>query len=141
MAKVFFQTEEQKMLKLPIMIAILFSVFAGGLAGLEFGSAYQIANVEHLGDFETDNPRDRSINETVAKLQRQNPNLTYSWVKPPNGLEVQLIAKALEAIPESAGIDSLYVVHMTPSDYIIFFQFLPFARNPYYYWVYRGDRR
>jgi hypothetical protein len=141
-ANLFCKTEEQKtanrkMWKLPVMAALLFTVLADGLAAQQ----HEITNVEYLGNFETGNPRDRAISETVAKLQRQNSNLTYRWIKSPNGSEVTLAAKAWDAIPENARIDSIYAVHITPSRYMIFIQCLPFANNLYYYRVYRGDER
>jgi hypothetical protein len=127
----------KKMWKQPVIVAVLFTVLAGRLAAQQ----YEITDVEYLGDFEADNPRDKAIRETLAKLQRQNPNLTYRLIRSPSGGEALLVAKAWETIPESAKIDSTYAVHVTPSRYIIFIQCLPFANNPYYYWVYRGDER
>ncbi|MDR1893504.1 MAG: hypothetical protein LBQ61_02270 [Spirochaetales bacterium] len=127
----------KKMEKLLVVAAVLFILSAGGLAAQQ----YEITDVQHLGDFETDAPRDRAISETVDRLQRQNPNRTYRWIRPPSGDEALLVAKAWEAIPESANVDSTYAVYITSSRYIIFIQCLPFANNPYYYWIYRGDER
>jgi hypothetical protein len=49
---------------------------------------------------------------------------------------------------EKANIDSLWAVFITPSPnvapvnkYIVILQGLPFASNPYYFWVYRENKR
>jgi hypothetical protein len=117
---------------------------ADGLAAQQIGRDYTVANVEFLGDFETDNPRDRAINETVAKLQRQNPGFTFERVTGQmNSLEVHLTTWAYEQTIENARVDSTYAVLISSEArrYIIFIQFLPTAGNPYYYWIYRGNKR
>jgi hypothetical protein len=135
------------MWKLLVMAVALFTILVNGLAAQQHGSDYEIIKVEYLGDFETDNPRDRAISETVSIVQGQNPTLTYGRITYQNHHELLAIIRAWEAISENVGIDSTWAVIITISayreekKYIIFFQGLPFASNPYYYWVYRGDRK
>ena len=135
----------KKMWKLPFTAAILFIVCADGLAAQQ----YEITGVEYLGDFETDNLRDRAIDGAVARQQRQNPGLAFTRTMGFAHFQLKMIVRLWEEeISEKANIDSLWAVFVTPpqsdvpaSKYIVFFQGLPFARNPYYFWVYRGNRR
>jgi hypothetical protein len=127
------------------MVAILFIALADGLVAQQ----YQITGVEYLGDFEIDEPRDRAIGEAVARQQRQNPGLAYTRTMGFVHFELKMIVELWEdEILEKANIDSLWAVFITPSPndvpvskYIIFFQGLPFASNPYYFWIYRGNKR
>jgi hypothetical protein len=109
--------------KLLVIAAVLCTVSAGGLAAQQIGRGYTVAAVEHLGDFESDNPRDRAINDTVAKLHRQNPGFTFERVTGQmNSLEVHLTTWAYEQTITNANIDSTYAVLISSEAgrYIIF---------------------
>jgi hypothetical protein len=139
----------KKMLKLLIVAAVLGIVLTDGLMAQQRGPDYEIINVEYLGDFDTDNPRDRAISDAVAKLQRRDTHLAYQKIMYPSHHELLAILRGFDAISERGefGIDSTMAVTIIISafreetKYIVFFQGLPFSRNPYYYWVYRGDRK
>jgi hypothetical protein len=134
----------KQMWKPLVIAAVLCTVSAGGLAAQQIGRDYTVAAVEYLGDFETDNPRDKAIGDTVAKLQRQNPGFTFERVTGQmNSLEVHLTTWAYERTIEKARVDSTFAVLISSETrrYIICIQYLPTASNPYYYWIYRGNKR
>jgi hypothetical protein len=135
----------KKTWKMLVIAAVLFTVLADGLVALQIGWEYQVTSVEYLGKFENDNPRDRAMNEILAKSQRQNPGFTFERrdTEYMSSLEIHLITWACERTIENADIDSTYAVLISSETrrYIIFIQYLPFASNPYYYWVYCGSKR
>jgi hypothetical protein len=57
--------------------------------------------------------------------------------------ELHLTTWAYESTIEKAFVDSTYAVLISSEarKYIIFIQHLPFANNPYYYWIYHGYKR
>jgi hypothetical protein len=136
----------RKYLLKPLCMAVLFAA-AAGLPAQEHKVVYDVAAVDHLGDFFETAPRTKAINAAVAKAQRQNPGISYKAFEYVNHPDMLAIIKAWESTPEDAQVDSLYAVTLTVTSYnerkryLIFLQFLPFASNPYYYWIYRGSEK
>ena len=134
----------EKMRKLPVMVAILFIGLVDGLAAQQ----YEITGVEYLGDFIDSEPRNRAINALVARQQRQNPGITFTIAEGFNHFEMKMIVALWEdGLSEKVNIDSLWAVFITPhrditnTKYIIIFEGWPMAINPYAVWVYRGNRK
>jgi len=120
-----------------------------GVAGISAQAEYRVTGIRHLGDFEDAAPRNGAISQAVAAHERQNPGLTFTETNWYVHFELKTVAQLYETeIPEDASIDSLWAVFVTPNqglapanEYIIFYEFQPFAVNPYIFWVYRGSRR